>query len=248
LIEGLRSEVIVRDPTADTLLPIPRTPFATAVRRALDEERARPAESVGQWLHRLPGRLGQLLRDWLAPPVLRDECTRTCAAPPDTLFATATAIGGPAGWYGFAWAGRLRGAIDQLLGGPGLDPSRPRVLAPGGRLDVWRAIEVDPPLRLRLEALLKLPGRAELELVVLPRADGSVLVQTVRFAPRGPAGYLYWYGLYPMHALVFGGMSAAIVRRAERGATTEPAAVPSPALTWSLPRRGAAATGGPGGS
>jgi uncharacterized protein YbjT (DUF2867 family) len=235
LIEGLRSEVIVRDPAADTLLPLSRMPFATAVGRALDEERERPSEPVGQWLRRLPGRLGQLLRDWLAPPVLRDQRTRACAAPPATLFATATAIGGPAGWYAFDWAWQLRGAIDRPLGGPGLDRTTPHALAPGGRLDFWRVLEVNPPLRLRLEALMKLPGRAALEFDALPRADGSLLVQTARFAPRGPAGYLYWYGLYPIHALVFRGMAAAIVRRAELGAATAPAQYHRPCSPVALP-------------
>jgi uncharacterized protein YbjT (DUF2867 family) len=222
LIEGLRSEVIVRDPAVARLLPFPRTPFATAVRRALDEERERPVEPTAAWLRRLPGRLGQLLSAWLAPPVLRDERARACAATPAVLFATATAIGGREGWYAFDWAWRLRGRIDRLLGGPGLDPTGPRLLTPGGRLDFWRVLEVDVPRRLRLEARMKLPGHAELEFVVLPRGDGSVLVQTARLAPRGRSGYLYWYGLYPIHALVFRGMLAAIVRRAERAAASGP--------------------------
>jgi uncharacterized protein YbjT (DUF2867 family) len=229
LIEGLRSEVIVRDPAGDALLPIFHTPFEIAVQRALEEERERPAEPMRQWLRRLPGRLGQLLRDWLAPPVLHDERTHACASSPATLFATATAIGGPAGWYAFDWAWQLRGAVDRLLGGPGLDRTIPRVLAPGGRLDFWQVLEVDAPLRLRLEARMKLPGRAELEFVVLPHADGSLLVQTARFAPRGPAGYLYWYGLYPVHGLVFRGMAAAIAHRAERAAAAAPGAVSPPA-------------------
>jgi hypothetical protein len=154
--------------------------------------------------------------------VLRDQRTRTCAAAPAILFGTATAIGGREGWYAFDWAWQLRGRIDRLLGGPGLDPSGPRLLIPGGRLDFWRVLEVDVPRRLRLEALMKLPGRAELEFVVLPRGDRSVLVQTACLAPHGWGGYLYWYGLYPIHALVFRGMLAAIVRRAERAAASEP--------------------------
>jgi hypothetical protein len=231
LIEGLRSEVIVRDPVADTLLPFPRTPFATAVQRALDEERERPAEPVGRWLYRLPGRLGQLLRDWLAPPVLRDQRALVSTAPPTILFATVTAIGGREGWYAFDWAWQLRGGFDRLIGGQGLDPTAPRTLTVGGRLDFWRVLEVDVPHRLRLEALMKLPGRAELEFVVLPRAAGSILVQTARFAPRGPGGYLYWYGLCPIHVLVFRGMAGAIVRRAERAAASAPLADAPPALT-----------------
>ncbi|HKZ55201.1 MAG TPA: DUF2867 domain-containing protein [Anaerolineales bacterium] len=35
------------------------------------------------------------------------------------------------------------------------------------------------------------------------------------FAPRGLFGWLYWYGLYPIHALIFGRMLRAIGRAAE---------------------------------
>ena len=69
---------------------------------------------------------------------------------------------------------------------------------------------------------MKLPGRAELEFIVVPRPSGSLLVQTARFAPHGPGGYLYWYALYPLHTLVFRGMATSIVRRAERAALGQP--------------------------
>lgn len=222
LIEGLRSEVVVRDPSATALLPLERTAFPTAVRRALAEEPERPHEPARQWCRRLPGRLGRLVRDWLAPAVLHDERTCAAAAPAQTLFATVTAIGGSEGWYAFDWAWRLRGRIDRTLGGPGLTPGSPRELSPGGRLDVWQVLEVDPPRRLRLRALMKLPGRAELEFVVGSRPAGSLLVQTARFAPRGLAGYLYWYALYPIHTLVFRRMTTSIVRRAEGAARDQP--------------------------
>ena len=43
----------------------------------------------------------------------------------------------------------------------------------------------------------------------------SRLVQTAIFEPRGLFGLAYWYGLYPLHQLVFSGMIDAIQRRAE---------------------------------
>jgi hypothetical protein len=56
---------------------------------------------------------------------------------------------------------------------------------------------------------------AELEIAVQRDGDESVLVQTARFTPRGIAGRLYWWALYPVHALIFSGMARRIVRRAE---------------------------------
>ena len=92
---------------------------------------------------------------------------------------------------------------------------------------------------MRLQALMRLPGRAELEFLVVPRRTGSLLVQTARFAPRGPGGYLYWYGLLPIHTLVFRGMATAIVRRAaaRQRLPTAVASAASPAMNTSRSTR-----------
>ena len=80
-------------------------------------------------------------------------------------FAVIEQLGGRTGWlYGDAlW--RLRGWIDQLVGGVGFrrgrrDPQRMRV---GDAVDFWRveAREANRPLRLRAE--MQLPGRALLQ-------------------------------------------------------------------------------------
>ena len=60
------------------------------------------------------------------------------------------------------------------------------------------------------------PGAAWLEWWIEPLRDGgSRLVQTASFAPRGLAGALYWYGLYPIHRPIFSDLVAAIGHRAE---------------------------------
>jgi len=61
---------------------------------------------------------------------------------------------------------------------------------------------------------MKLPGRAWLEFEVVPDGDGTVIHQTAVFEPAGLFGLLYWYGLLPVHAVIFGGMLRAIGRRA----------------------------------
>ena len=43
----------------------------------------------------------------------------------------------------------------------------------------------------------------------------ATIVQTAYFAPKGLLGLLYWYSLYPIHGLIFGGMIREIARRAE---------------------------------
>lgn len=44
--------------------------------------------------------------------------------------------------------------------------------------------------------------------------------QTAIFDPLGLAGLAYWYGLYPLHQLVFAGMLRNIARAAESEAKT----------------------------
>jgi Protein of unknown function (DUF2867) len=46
------------------------------------------------------------------------------------------------------------------------------------------------------------------------RGGGSLLSQTAFFAPLGLAGLLYWYTLYPMHALIFSGLVKRLARNA----------------------------------
>jgi hypothetical protein len=66
---------------------------------------------------------------------------------------------------------------------------------------------------------MKLPGRAWLEFQVTKEAEGSRITQTAEFEPHGLWGILYWYGIYPIHQVVFLGMLRKIARLAKRGAT-----------------------------
>jgi len=119
--------------------------------------------------------------------------------------------------WGWAWA--LRGLMDQLVGGPGLRRGRrdPIDLRAGESLDFWRVEEVHEPSLLRLRAEMKVPGRAWLQFEAIAEDDCTRLVQTAYFAPRGFFGWLYWYGIYPLHALIFSAMVRAIARDAEAG-------------------------------
>ena len=63
---------------------------------------------------------------------------------------------------------------------------------------------------------LKLPGRGWLEFEVTPLDGGrrSRIRQIATFDPRGVLGRLYWYAVYPFHAVVFGGLLRELARRA----------------------------------
>jgi uncharacterized protein YbjT (DUF2867 family) len=151
------------------------------------------------------------------------------AVPPAAAFAPVRRIGGAAGWYfgDFLW--RARGFLDLLAGGPGLrrgrrDPEHP---VPGDALDFWRVEACEPDRLLRLSAEMRLPGRAWLQFEVEPDGSGSVIRQTAIFDPVGILGRLYWYGVWPLHAVVFRGMLRGIARAAVTGSGASPAR-PSP--------------------
>lgn len=63
---------------------------------------------------------------------------------------------------------------------------------------------------------MKVPGRAWLEFTVEPEGSGTRIWQTAVFDPLGVFGRLYWYGIWPLHVLVFRGMLRRIAEQAER--------------------------------
>ena len=117
-------------------------------------------------------------------------------------------IGGEAGWYYGNWLWRIRGLLDRLVGGVGLRRGRrdPATLRPGDTVDFWRVEAVEDPTLLRLQAEMRLPGRAWLQFEVNAAPEGAIIRQTAIFDPHGLAGVIYWYALYPIHQFVFAGM------------------------------------------
>jgi hypothetical protein len=93
------------------------------------------------------------------------------------------------------------------------DPERVRA---GDTLDCWRVESIEPGRRLRLAAEMKLPGRAWLEFEVQPDGDGAQLRQTATFDPLGLWGLAYWYGVWPLHQLVFAGMLRGLAQAAQK--------------------------------
>jgi hypothetical protein len=92
----------------------------------------------------------------------------------------------------------------------------PDLINPGEALDFWRVEDVEPGKLLRLRAEMKTAGGAWLEFQAIDQKNGTTrLVQTAYYVPKGLLGWLYWYGLYPFHRIIFSGMIGAIARRAE---------------------------------
>jgi uncharacterized protein YbjT (DUF2867 family) len=205
LIEGLRNEVVVRDPGPATAFGLRPIRYEEAVRRAIERTDRHDVEST--WFDALatPDRasLGSVTSH---EGMIVERRGRTIAAPPERVFAEVERLGGDAGWPSANVLWRIRGLMDRAVGGVGMrlgrrDPDRLRV---GDAVDFWRVEEVRRPGLLRLRAEMKVPGRAWLQYEVLPVDGGrSRLVQTAFFEPKGLPGLAYWYALYPIHGIIF---------------------------------------------
>jgi hypothetical protein len=149
--------------------------------------------------------------------VLEDQRSVHVACSPSQAFRPIRRIGGATGWYYGNWLWRLRGLVDVLVGGRGLRPGRRHDddLQEGDPVDCWEVESLEPGRRLRLAATMKLPGQAWLQFGVEANGGGSTIRQTATFLPRGLAGLVYWYALYPIHMVMFGGMLRSIAMAAE---------------------------------
>jgi hypothetical protein len=130
----------------------------------------------------------------------------------DILFKSILSIGGENGWFSHNYLWRLRGLLDKLIGGYGLNRGRRSLttLRIGDALDFWKVADLRPNRRLLLLSQMKLPGKAWLEFVI----EKGNLIQTAYFIPVGLGGRLYWYILFPFHCLVFRGMIRQIIKNA----------------------------------
>jgi uncharacterized protein YbjT (DUF2867 family) len=214
LIDSIRHPSIVHDDTALHTFRIVPSDVRTAIARALENEDREFAET--RWSDALSasGAAPSSFGGVRVGPRLVDsrEVELPVCAP--RAFAAVRRIGGRTGWYRYDWLWQLRGFLDLLVGGAGMRRGRrdPDQAAVGDTIDCWRVTGFTPDRSLRLEAEMRLPGRAWLEFDVTQCGGGCRLRQTAAFQPSGLVGLAYWYGVYPLHALVFRGMLQGIAR------------------------------------
>lgn len=215
LIEGVRNETVVESDAALETFSLRPRGIREAMARALKNEDHEFAET--RWSDALSSR--GPVRSWggvkFGSRIVDSRAVRV-EVPPWQTFRPVQRIGGGTGWYFADWLWRLRGWLDLLVGGVGMRRGRrdPEHLLPGDTVDSWRVEAFEPGRLLRLCAEMKLPGRAWLQFEVEARGPGSVLHQTAIFEPIGVSGLLYWYGLYPLHTVVFDGMLRGLARAA----------------------------------
>jgi uncharacterized protein YbjT (DUF2867 family) len=217
LVEGLKNEVVVRDDSARRLFPaIEPLSYEEALDRALEGLARGEVETAwSDALSSAPEGVPTVQLATVEGMIIERRAVQV-ALPTGLLFRSFTGLGGERGWLYMNWAWEIRGVLDQLAGGPGFRRGRrdPDQLRPGDALDFWRVETVEPGQSLRLRAEMKVPGQAWLQFEAVPRNGGSLLTQTAYFAPRGLAGHLYWYALYPVHAAIFRNLVRRVAERA----------------------------------
>ena len=218
LIESLRNDVVVTRPSPPEFAPKDLPGYRESVQRAL--ARISHDEVETKWSDAVTHPSAPLPTDpiWAGARVKADRRVAVTAASPDDVFWAVSRIGGDHGYYAMNWAWRFRGWVDRLIGGVGLRRGRrhPEELRPGESLDFFRVVDVDPVRRrLLLQAEMKVPGTAWLGWTVDESDEGTRLVQSARFVPRGLIGRLYWWFLLPFHAPIFRLMVRRMVRAAE---------------------------------
>jgi uncharacterized protein YbjT (DUF2867 family) len=203
LVEGLRSEVICRGKSAREFFPriVP-----LAYRESLVQTLSR--EDPGGWEE--DAESNSFRKDGVISYAVETKIDSGMTHVRDFVHT----LGGGRGWLYANWLWRLRGFVDRLIGGVGLRRSRLRIipLRSGDRMDFWRVQEASES-RLLLRAEMKVPGKAWLQFLFSPAWNGGTCLRMVAsFEPLGLVGELYWWLLYPVHAIIFRGIIKQIKR------------------------------------
>ena len=220
LIEGATNEVVVQSDRAAEVFPhIRPLDYEEALRRALLRIEEGHIETI--WSDAQVRRTKRTFARAVDEEqgMLIETRERTTTAPPEAVFRAFCSFGGQRGWP-YHWLWKIRGWMDQAIGGVGLRRGRrhPDELRVGDALDFWRVEDIDPDHRLLLRAEMKVPGYAWLRWETMPADDApsqTRVLQCAFFAPKGLLGHLYWWSIYPLHGPIFNAMIDTVVRRAE---------------------------------
>lgn len=161
LIEGLRSEVVIKNDLAKRLFPtIKPMPYLEAVAQSIEEIKNR--QVISRWSDASGESWeGNHLDIATAIFINRQKLPLEELSPKD-LYETFCTIGGDKGWFGYDFLWHIRGFIDKLFGGYGLSRGRrdPLNVRIGDSIDFWKVVDLQEDKRLLLFAQMKVPGKA----------------------------------------------------------------------------------------
>ena len=221
LAEGLAIPVVCREDRILDLVPIKQTPLRMAIRIALEKILTHQVDTcwhdAGELLPPAWAACGDA--DWSGGTLMTCGYRVRVKADPKSVWKVVRSVGGSRGWFYAQSLWWLRGFLDRLAGGVGLRRGRrhPEEIGVGDVIDFWRVLDVKEGEKLVLLAEMKIPGEATLTFEIDPFPDGTTqLTLLSRFLPKGMAGIIYWYSLYPLHEIIFFGMAKAMVRATQK--------------------------------
>lgn len=214
LVEGLKSEVTIQNENARIFFAqIKPMSYIEAVKKAVVE--IKQNQVVSRWSDTDGKSWDKKHQKEINDAIFVDRKEADISSYDKTkIFKAITSIGGDSGWfdYGFLW--EIRGVVDKMLGGVGLNRGRRDScdLRFGECLDFWRVEDIEEGKRLLLYAQMKIPGSAWLEFKI----EDERLIQSAYFYPKGIWGRVYWYSLIPLHYFIFKNMIKKILGNSKK--------------------------------
>ena len=206
LVHSMKVEVVCRNNELNKLLDIKPMSYLESLNRAF--KKIENNEIVSSWKDAYESSGIKInISEYITVPTygcFKDQRISSIANR-ESCIQKIWSIGGKNGWYYANWLWRIRGFMDNLVGGVGLRRGRTNqtTISTGDSLDFWRVLYTNKEEgRLLLFAEMKLPGEAWLEFKI----DGDNLNQIATFRPLGLSGRLYWYAVYPFHGVIFRGL------------------------------------------
>jgi len=227
LIEGLGDEVVCKEERIREIIPESLMNCEQAVIRALEKVEQQIVDSFyyDAGMVTQPEWMDKGDEPYSGGSVLSCSYRIRVKAPVEQVWGPIKHIGGEKGWY---FAGRLwwlRGFMDKLVGGVGIQRGRrhPSRIAVGDILDCWRVLDIKLHRRILLLAEMKLPGEAILEFYLTASGENITdLTLNAKFLAKGISGLAYWYSIYPLHDYVFKGMLSNIAKACQAQVVSGP--------------------------
>lgn len=206
LVDSMKVQVIAKDNEINKLLHIKPLSYKTCIQKAFNK--IEQNEIVSSWKDStVSGRFDYKISDYIKVPefgCLKDVRKKEVSNPAECV-EKIWRIGGETGWYYANWLWELRGFLDKVVGGVGLNRGRTNQnqVHAGDTIDFWRVLYANKEeKRFILFAEMKLPSEAWLEFKI----QDKILTQTATFRPKGLTGRAYWYMILPLHGLIFNGL------------------------------------------
>lgn len=192
LVESLECDAVMRNFDIDTIIEPPPgglTSYRRAVALALN--RATYGLTEATWASSESDPAESLLSDpdWAGEVVYTDVRATVTTAEPDDMWKAAEDAANRSRWYSFPLGKRRRGSAER-----------------------WSVAEREPGTKLRLQAEVRSPGQAWLEITLTPQARGGCrYMQSAIFFPRGSPGRVYWLALRPVHTAGLRALARSII-------------------------------------